>query len=220
MVKAATKTFVLLLGTTASSLFLYTTSITSSLQKRMFCTSMESSSNSLYDALFLINVHDFEQFIGAHSDGLHVIGDIRQQAVQLSRLLDLFRLWLVGPLPKLSPETIEHQLGGGLQTRVLLNLHVLQPDPLFFFKSPEEIMFFFFRRAFRWPTGWFLFDLEPSIDVVGEEPRLIDACSSLALRVPRQCGIYIYTNYSLLEGPLFYLIINYLITSNNKFRGE
>ena len=78
----------------------------------------------------------------------------------------------VDPLAKLAPETVQHEFGGGFTTRVFGNAGNVQSDPLPFLVAINVVAFLFEGLAPTGPPRGFLFQLEPSVHVIGEKTRL------------------------------------------------
>ena len=73
-------------------------------------------------------------------------------------------------LTKFAPHGVEHHLGQGATSWIVLHLVVIQVDAF-----PSCVVVEVFRLAFLgptvgWPTAGLFFDLQPSIDILSEEP--------------------------------------------------
>ena len=121
-------------------------------------------------AVVLFGVVHFHAVFGQGAD----VPDIVLVAVQeLLEGLGLGRfphLHFVVALAKFAPHGVEHHLGQGATSGIVLHLVVIQVDAF-----PSRVVVEVFRLAFLGPTvGWppagLFFDLQPSIDVLGEEP--------------------------------------------------
>ena len=115
-------------------------------------------------------VNDFQNVVIAYAQGLHMVGTIGEDVEQFMGLFELQDLGLVGPFPKFSPKTVQHELGNLLPPRIFLN--ILQLDSFFLFVQPFVLPFLCICLAPAGPASGLLFDLEPSVDVVGEESLL------------------------------------------------
>ena len=86
------------------------------------------------------------------------------------RVLKGLHLGFVEALTKLAPHGIEHHFGQGTQPRILLNLVVLQLDAFLLEVVFDVLLFFFFGVDSLGPSTRFLFDFQPGVDVIFEEP--------------------------------------------------
>ena len=118
-------------------------------------------------AVVLFGVVDFHAVFGQGA----VVPDIVLVAVQ--KLLGLGKfphLHFVVALTKFAPHGVEHHLGQGATSGIVLHLVVIQVDAF-----PSRIVVEVLGPTFLGPTaGWppagLFFDLQPSTDVLGEEP--------------------------------------------------
>ena len=78
----------------------------------------------------------------------------------------------VDPLPEFAPETVQHELGGGLATSVFGNAADIESDTLPLLVTKNIVSFLLEGLTPTGPPRRFLFDLDPRVDVMGEETRL------------------------------------------------
>ena len=79
-------------------------------------------------------------------------------------------LGFVEALTKLAPHGIEHHFGQGAEPRVLLDFVVLQPDAFLLEIVVYISLFVLFGHVLLRPPTRFLFDFEPGVDVIFEQP--------------------------------------------------
>ena len=100
----------------------------------------------------------------------HVQGTGIQETMQGFEVIKFLDLGLVEALSKLAPHGIEHHFGQGAQTRVVFDLGVLQLDAFMLEVLAEVLLSFGFIVPHPGcPSTGFLFDFQPSVDVVSEE---------------------------------------------------
>ena len=93
-----------------------------------------------------------------------------QETVEVLRVLKGLDLGFVKALTKFTPHGIEHHFGQGAEPRVLLDFVVLQLDAFLFEIVVYISLFVLFSHVLLRPPTGFLFDFQPGVDVVFEEP--------------------------------------------------
>ena len=121
-------------------------------------------------AVVLFGVVDFYAVFGQGADVPDIILVAIQELVEGLGLGKFPRLHFVMALTKFAPHGVEHHLGQGAMSGIVPHLVIIQVDAF-----PSRVVVEVFRLAFLGPTvGWppagLFFDLQPSIDVLGEEP--------------------------------------------------
>ena len=79
-------------------------------------------------------------------------------------------LGFVKALSKLAPHGIQHHFGQGAQAGILLNFVVLQPDAFLLEIVVYISLFVLFSHVLLRPPTGFLFNFQPGVDVIFEEP--------------------------------------------------
>ena len=102
------------------------------------------------------------------------VADIQDVGIQETMeglgFVEWFDLDLVETLPELATHGIEHHFGQLPQTRILLDLVVLQVHTLVLIVFADVLLTFGFVVAYPFgPTTGFLFDFQPRVHVVSEE---------------------------------------------------
>ena len=105
-----------------------------------------------------------QHIVCAETDVLHLICVIFGNVEQLVRVCTLFNLGQILALAEFTPEAVQHQFCRRLQSRIFL--HILQGDALFLFVLLDALLLLGRCLAPSWPTGRFLFQLEPSVYVI------------------------------------------------------
>ena len=93
-----------------------------------------------------------------------------QETVEGLRVIKFLDLGFVKALTKFTPHGIEHHFGQGAEPRVLLNLVVLQPDAFMLEVILDIFLFLCFCVHSGGPPTSLLFDFQPRVDVIFEEP--------------------------------------------------
>ena len=126
-----------------------------------------------FDGIVLdTGVDGFQNVVGTEAERTEIESRIRNEAEQMGGVLNGDGGGFVDPLTKLAPETIQHEFGGGLTTRVFDNAGNIQSDPLPFLVAKNILAFLFEGLTPTGPPRGFLFEFEPSIDVISEKTRL------------------------------------------------
>ena len=86
------------------------------------------------------------------------------------RIIKGLELGFVEALAKLAPHGIKHHFGQGAEPFILLDVVVLQLDAFLFEVVFDVGLFFFFGVDSLGPSTGFLFDFQPGVDVIFEEP--------------------------------------------------
>ena len=95
-----------------------------------------------------------------------------QERMHVLGVRELLDLRLVLPLPELPPHTVQHHLGQGPQPRVLLNLVVVEADPLGGLVVSQVLPFFRLGHVSAGPPAGFHLEFEPGIDVILKQTHL------------------------------------------------
>ena len=81
--------------------------------------------------LFEVGIDDFERVVVGESNLTYVVEGVRYQSKELVGRVDNFGGGFVEILPKLAPEAVEHEFGGGLASRVLDDEVGIEMDAFF-----------------------------------------------------------------------------------------
>ena len=119
--------------------------------------------------LFEVGIDNFERVIIGESDLTYVIEGVRHQSKEMMRCVDCFGGGLVEILPKLSPEAVEHEFGGGLASRVLDNEVGIKVDAFFLLVLPHVLSFVCRSSGPGGVASRFLFNFEPGVDILCKE---------------------------------------------------
>ena len=126
-----------------------------------------------FDGIFLdTGVNGFQDVVGTETEGTEIESRVGDQAEQMSGVPDSDGGGFVDPLAKLAPETVQHQFGRGLATRIFGNAGNIESDPLPFLVTKNVLSFLLEGLTPAGPPRRFLFQLEPGVDVRGEKTRL------------------------------------------------
>ena len=116
-----------------------------------------------------------------HVTHIQVVGI--QEEVEGLGVTEFFYLGLVETLSELAPHGIQHHFGQSAQTRIVLDLVVLQSNALVLIVLADVLLALGFVVTHPFgPTAGFLFDFQPGVDVVLEKaltgfwemPHLVD----------------------------------------------
>ena len=103
-------------------------------------------------------------------DVAHVQSTGIQETMEGLRVLKGLDLGFVEALTKFTPHGIEHHFGQGAEPRILLNLVVLQLDAFLFEVVFDVLLFLGFGVHSSGPPTRLLFDFQPGVDVIFEQP--------------------------------------------------
>ena len=117
-------------------------------------------------------VNGFQDVVGTETERTEIESRVGDQAEQMGGVLDSDGGGFVDPLPKLAPETVQHELGRGLATGIFGNAGNVQSDPLPFLVTKNVLSFLLEGLTPAGPPRGFLFQLQPGVDVRGEKTRL------------------------------------------------
>jgi len=141
------------------------------------------------DVFLLMLIAHFHEVVVDDGHVTHIQGIGIQETVKGLGVVKFFDLGLVETLPKVAPHGIEHHFGQSEQTRIVLDLVVLQLDTLVLMVLADVLLAFGFvvNHPFG-PTAGFLLDFQPGVDVVLEEtltgfvkmPHLVDVLDVVA----------------------------------------
>ena len=121
-------------------------------------------------AVVLFGVVDFHVVFGQGADVPDIILVAVQEVVEGLGLSKFPHLHLVMALAKFAPHGVEHHLGQGATSGIVLHLVVIQVDAFPSRVVVEVLGLAFLGPTVGWPPTGLFFDLQPSIDVLGEEP--------------------------------------------------
>ena len=117
-------------------------------------------------------VDSFQNVVGAKAERAEIKGCIGDEIEQIGGVLNGDSGGFVDPLPEFTPETVQHELGGGLATGVFGNAGNVQSDAFPFLVAKNVVAFLLKGLTPTRPPRGFLFDLEPRVHVIGEKTRL------------------------------------------------
>ena len=103
-------------------------------------------------------------------DVAHVQAIGIQETVKALRVLKGLDLGFVEELAKFTPHGIEHHFGQGAEPFIHLDVVVLQPDAFLLEVILNVFLFLVFGVHSGGPSTGFLFDFQPGVDVIFEEP--------------------------------------------------
>ena len=119
--------------------------------------------------MVLFGILDFHAVFGQGADVPDIILVAVQELVEDLGLSKFPDLHLVMALAKFGPHGVEHHLGQGSTSRILLHLVVIQLGAFPSRVVVEVLGLAFLGRTAGWPPAGLFFDFQPSIDVLGEE---------------------------------------------------
>ena len=126
-----------------------------------------------FDGIVLdTGVDSFQDVVSAKAECTEIEGGIGDEIEQMGGLPDGDGGGFVDPLAEFAPETIQHELGGGLATGVFGNTGNVQSDALSFLVAKNVVSFLLEGLTPTGPPHGFLFQLEPGVHVIGEKTRL------------------------------------------------
>ena len=128
---------------------------------------------STFDGIVLdTGVDGFQDVVGTETERADIESSVGDEPEQMGRALDGDGGGFVNALAKLAPETVEHELGGGLATGIFGDAANVQSDTLPFLVAENILSFLLEGLTPTGPPRGFLFDLEPGVDVTGEKTCL------------------------------------------------
>ena len=119
--------------------------------------------------MVLFGIVDFHAVFGQGADVPDIILVAVQELVEGLGLSKFPDLHLVMALAKFGPHGVEHHLGQGATSGIVLHLVVIQSDAFPSRVVVEVLGLAFLGRTAGWPPAGLFFDFQPSIDVLGEE---------------------------------------------------
>ena len=126
-----------------------------------------------FDGIVLdTGIDSFQDIVGTEAEGNEIEGSIGDEAEQMDGVFHSDSGGFVDPLAEFAPETVQHELGGGLATGVFGNAGNVQSDALPLLVTKNVVSFLLEGLTPTGPPRRFLFDLEPRVDVIGEKTRL------------------------------------------------
>ena len=111
-------------------------------------------------------VDSFQDVVGTKAERTEIEGSIRDEVEQIGGVLNGDSGGFVDSLPEFAPETVQHELGGGLATGVFGNTGNVQSDTLPFLVAKNVLAFLLKGLTPTGPPRGFLFDLEPRVHVI------------------------------------------------------
>ena len=145
-------------------------------------------------------VDGLQNVVGTETEGTEIESRIGDQAEQMGGVPDSDSGGFVHALPKLAPETVQHELGGGLATGIFGNAGNVQSDPLPFLVAENILSFLLKGLTPTGPPRGFLFQLEPSIDVISEKTRLALLGGKMPDSVDLDEGVPFFHGFDQLGG--------------------
>ena len=121
-------------------------------------------------AVVFFGVVDFHAVFGQGADVPDIILVTVQELVEGLGLSKFPDLHFVMALAKFAPHGVEHHLGQGATSGIVLHLVVIQVDAFPSRVVVKVLGLAFLGRTAGWPPAGLFFDLQPIIDVLGEEP--------------------------------------------------
>ena len=118
----------------------------------------------------LFGVVHFHAVFGQGADVPDIILVAVQEVVEGLGLSKFPHLHFVMALTKFAPHGVEHHLGQGATSGIVLLLVVIKVDAFPSRVVVEVLGLAFLGPTAGWPPAGLFFDLQPSIDVIGEEP--------------------------------------------------
>ena len=118
----------------------------------------------------LFGVVHFHAVFGQGADVPDIILVAVQEVVEGLGLSKFPHLHFVMALTKFAPHGVEHHLGQGATSGIVLLLVVIKVDAFLSRVVVEVLGLAFLGPTAGWPPAGLFFDLQPSIDVIGEEP--------------------------------------------------
>ena len=120
-------------------------------------------------AVVLFGIVDFHAVFGQGADVPDIILVAVQELVEGLGLSKFPDLHLVMALAKFAPHGVEHHLGQGATSGIVLHLVVIQVDAFPSCVVVEVLGLAFLGRTTGWPPAGLFFDFQPSIHILGEE---------------------------------------------------
>ena len=125
-----------------------------------------------FDGIVLdTGVDSLQDVVGTEAECTEIESRVGNQAEQMGGIPDSDGSGFVDTLPKLAPETVQHQFGGSLATGIIDNAANVQSDALPFLVAKNILSFLLKGLTPAGPPRRFLFQLEPGVDVIGEKTR-------------------------------------------------
>ena len=121
-------------------------------------------------AVVLFGIVDFHAVFGQGADVPDIILVTVQELLEGLGLGKFPNLHFVMALAKFAPHGVEHHLGQGATSGIVLHLVVIQVDAFPSRVVVEVLGLAFLGRTAGWPPAGLFFDFQPRIDVLGEEP--------------------------------------------------
>ena len=116
---------------------------------------------------------DFDPVFGQGTDVTDIVLIAVEESDERLRFGEFSDLSLVDPLPELAPHGIEHHLGQGPESRVLLDFGGIETNAFPSIVRIDVSLFLSRGGTSFGPTAGFFFDLEPRVHVGFEESRAL-----------------------------------------------
>ena len=95
-----------------------------------------------FDSIVLdAGVDGFQDIVGTEAERADIQGGIGDEAKQMGGVFHSDSGGFVDPLPEFTPETVQHELGGGLASGVFGNAANVQSDALSFLVTKNVVSF-------------------------------------------------------------------------------
>ena len=121
-------------------------------------------------AVVLFGIVDFHAVFGQGADVPDIILATVQEVVEALGLSKFPDLHFVMALTKFAPHGVEHHLGQGVTSGIVLHLVIIQSDAFPSRVVVEVLGLAFLGRTAGWPPAGLFFDFQPSIYILGEKP--------------------------------------------------
>ena len=126
-----------------------------------------------FDSIVLdTGVDGLQNVVGTEAERAEIEGSIGDEVEQIGGVLNGDSGGFVDPFPEFAPETVQHELGGGLATGVFGYTGNVQLDTLPFLVTKNVLAFLLKGLTPAGPPCRFLFDLEPRIHVISKKTCL------------------------------------------------
>ena len=128
---------------------------------------------SAFDSIVVdTGVDSLQDVVGTKAERAEIEGSIGDEIEQIGGLLNGDGGGFVDSLPEFTPETVQHEFGGGLATGVFGYTGNVQSDTLPFLVTKNVVAFLLKGLTPTRPPRGFLFDLEPRVHVISKKTCL------------------------------------------------
>ena len=116
-------------------------------------------------------VNGLQDVVGTEAEGADIESSVGDETEQMGGVPDSNSRWFVDTLAEFAPETVQHQFGGSLASRIFGNAGNIQSDPLPFLVTKNVVPFLLHGLTPTGPPRRLLFDLQPCVDVISKKTR-------------------------------------------------